>query len=128
MLAADRRDLDAAEHARQFFDAGIPVESHDAASDLPAVDALDHLPLPVGASSHLRQMRNAQHLPLAAEFIEQAPDDLGNRAADTDIDLVENQRWNARRLAGHHLDGQADARQFAAGSDFRQRARFAARQ
>ena len=47
-------------------------------------------------------------LPALAQPPQQLPDDLGGRAADADIDLVEHQGRNARGLRRDDLDRQAD--------------------
>jgi hypothetical protein len=85
---------------------------------------LADLPLPVGACGHLRQVRHAEDLSFGTQFAQQTADHFGDAAANTDIDLVEDQRRDACRLTGHHLDGEADAREFAARSHLGQRPRF----
>ena len=46
---------------------------------------------------------------LSAELTQQAADDLGDAAADANIDLVKNQGRNHRQADGRNLDRQADA-------------------
>ncbi|MNH02019.1 hypothetical protein D3C79_612470 [compost metagenome] len=69
---------------------------------------------------HLRQVGHGQYLAALAQPAQQLADDLGGRATDADVHLVEHQRRDARGLRGDHLDGQADARQLAARCHFGQ--------
>ena len=113
MLPGDCRDFDTAQHPRQFLDSSRLVKLYNPTSNHTVLRALAHLPLPICTRCHLRQMRHAQNLPLCAQFAQQSAHDLGDTATDTHINLVENQRRNARCLAGHDLNRQADTRQFA---------------
>jgi hypothetical protein len=84
----------------------------------------------VGAGRDLRQVRDRQHLAVAAELLHQAADGLGDGAADAGIDLVEDQRRRRGRrrswLGAVDGDGQRDARQLAARSHLAERPRRAA--
>ena len=98
-------------------DVAFDVElGYPAKSQIPALRQA----LVAAARGDLRQVSDAQHLTTVAEFGEQTADDLGNAPADADIYLVENQRRNTRFLSRHHLDRQADTRQFATRCHLRQ--------
>ena len=62
-------------------------------------------------------MRHAQHLRALAQVAQLPTDDLGHRAADAGIDLVEHHAQRRGLGRRRHLHGEADARQFAAGGD-----------
>ena len=66
----------------------------------------------VGAGRHLRQVRDGQHLAVAAELLHQPADRVGHRAADAGVDLVEDQRRRAglRRVALAVVTAIASAR------------------
>jgi hypothetical protein len=66
-------------------------------------------------------VRDGQHLAVAAQLLHEAADGLGHGAADTCIDLVEDQRLRRSQLAGGDRDGQRDARQLAARGDLADR-------
>ena len=82
----------------------------------------------IGAGRDLRQMRHCQYLSLEAQPLHQPADGFCDCAADAGIDLVEDQRADARVFAmtGGHRDRERDARQLAAGGDARERTRRAA--
>ena len=81
----------------------------------------------VALRGDLRQVGHAQHLALLAERAQLLPDDVGDRAADAGIDLVEHHRRHRVHAQRGDLDRQRDARQLAAGSDLAQRRAAAAR-
>ncbi|MNH36961.1 hypothetical protein D3C79_978080 [compost metagenome] len=58
---------------------------------------------------HLWQVGHGQYLAAFAQASQQLTDDLCRRAADPDIDFVEDQRRDARGLRGDDLDRQADS-------------------
>jgi hypothetical protein len=66
---------------------------------------------------------DGQHLAVAPELLHQPADGLGHRAADTGIDLVEDQRLRRSQLAGGDGDRQRDARQLTARSHLAHRPR-----
>ena len=74
----------------------------------------------VGASlrGHLGLVGYTKNLSLVAQFAQQATDDFGRAATNTDIDLVKYQGGNAGSAGGNHLNSQADARQFTTGGHF----------
>ncbi|EFK97707.1 hypothetical protein LDC_0237, partial [sediment metagenome] len=72
--------------------------------------------MPVGLRGYLWQMGDAKHLAALAQLAQHAADDFRDATADADIDFVKNQRTCGIGLAGDHLQGQPDARQFAARS------------
>ena len=113
MLTSDRRNVDAAEHAGDFLDPCISLESGDLAANLPCTARLADLPLPVGACGNLWQVRHTEDLSFASQLAQQTADHFGNPTTDSDVDLVEDQGRYACCLTGHHLDGEADTREFA---------------
>ncbi len=64
---------------------------------------------------HLWQMGHTQYLAVAAQGAQELAHHFRGTTSDADIDLVEHQGGGGGGLGDHHLDGQADARQFAAG-------------
>ncbi|MNF14792.1 hypothetical protein D3C80_2171410 [compost metagenome] len=56
----------------------------------------------------LRQVGDGQHLAALTEAAQQLADDLGRRATDAHVNLVEHQCRDARGLRGNDLDRQAD--------------------
>ena len=78
------------------------------------------------AGGHLRQVGNGEHLVLPPQRAQGAADGFGHAAADAAVYFVKNQGGNLGVLAGSYLQSQADAGQFAAGSDFVQRPQGAA--
>jgi len=91
------------------------------------VAALRHPEVSVGKRRDLRQMGHAHHLPAARKRLQQPPDRRCDRSADAGVHLVENQRGDARRLAGDDRQGKRDAGQFASRGDAGQRTRCDAR-
>jgi len=81
----------------------------------------------MGPGGHLRQVRHAEHLAALAEAAQLAADDLGHAAADAAVHLVEDEAGNGARLRGHHLEGEGDTGELAAGGDPRQGAHRLAR-
>ena len=87
---------------------------------LPSVSFVDaHMRMSLARD--LRQVRDAQHLRALAERAQLATDDFRDAAADAGVDFVEHQAGQRVGLRRGDLDREADARQFAAGSDFRER-------
>ena len=71
----------------------------------------------VRQAGNLRQMSDAQDLPVRAQFLQASSDHFGNAAADTAVDLIEDHARNRAAVAGNYLDGEAHARQLATGGD-----------
>ena len=109
----------AAEHACNLIDALRIRESVDPRLGGFPVGGFDNPKLLVCLRGNLRQMSDAQDLPLFAESSQQLANNLGGSAADADIDLVKDQRWDLRTIGRRNLNRQADPRQFSARSDVR---------
>ena len=73
---------------------------------------LRHEHVRVGERRDLREVRHAEHLVMAAQGRERAPDRGARLAADPGVDLVEHER--RRRLGQHDAQRQHRARQLAA--------------
>src|SRR5438093_2180624 len=71
-------------------------------------------------------MGDAEDLPRPAELRELAADGFGHGAADSGVDLVEDQRRAALLCGGQGLEGEHDPRQLAARGDPGERARLLA--
>ena len=107
-------DFAAAKHAREFLEPIRCAELREVAADRMRASLLRNAIVRVGARRDLRQMRDAQDLPLGAELPEQTPDRRGDGAADPGIDLVKNQRRYRADLGEHCLDCQTEPRQLTA--------------
>ncbi len=81
--------------------------------------------VPVGGD--LGQVRDAQHLELPSQGLQAASDDVGHRAADAGVDLVEDQCLTRRVRGGQRLQGQHEPRQFAPRGDPGQRSQVLSR-
>jgi heat-inducible transcriptional repressor len=123
MAAGGGGDVDAAEHAGDFFQAIAAAQALDAALAVAADDLLAGPVVVVTLRSDLGEVGHAQHLALFTEGTQLLPDDFGHRAADPAVDLVEHHRRHGIEAERRHLDRQADPRQFAAGGDLAQRPR-----
>ena len=75
-----------------------------------------------GGRGDLRQMRDAEHLPLLRDLPHLLAHRIGGLAADVRIHLVEHQHGDLVLGREHGLERQHDARQFAEGGDGAQRA------
>jgi hypothetical protein len=62
------RDFMSAEHSCQLFDSAGCIETRELGRDAFRIAALGHPVMAIGASRHLRQMRDAQNLPPRAEL------------------------------------------------------------
>ncbi len=67
----------------------------------------------MGTGSDLGQVGDGQHLAVLSQLAQQATDRVGHRTTDAGIHFVEDQGRCLPQLAGHHRDGQGDAREFA---------------
>ena len=68
----------------------------------------------------LRQVGDAQHLALAGQCAQLPANDVGDRAADTGIDFVEDHGGHGIQSQRSHFDGQRNTREFAARSHLAQ--------
>ena len=71
----------------------------------------------------LRRVGDGEHLRARGEPRQALADRVGDGAADAGVDLVEHQGRRGAALGERDFDRQQEARQFAAGGDFHQRAR-----
>ena len=108
MIAARGRDLDPAQHARQFFHGLILAERGKCRASSLAVRQLADADVVMPLAGHLGQVGHAQHLPLVAQLPQSPAHDFGDAAADAGIDLVEDEAGNARAAGGDDLNGQGD--------------------
>ena len=67
-----------------------------------------------------------EDLAVAGQSLQTFADGMSGRPADAAVDLVEDQAPLRVDAGKHHLDGEQEARQFAAGSDAPDRSRRAA--
>ena len=72
----------------------------------------------VTARRHLWAVRDHQNLPVLRQPMQSCTDRLGYRATDTGINLVKYQRAAMPFCRQRHFQGQHEARQFTARSDF----------
>ena len=107
-------DFRARDHPRELlfpFTGAQPGHAGDRASALQCL--LD--PIVRGAVRRdLREVCDAQHLALPRQFPQARPDDIGHRAADAGVDLVENERLAGRvggrqRFERQHQPGELAA-------------------
>src|SRR3954469_11447459 len=118
-----RGALRATEHSCELGDPCRTIELGD--FDLHAGAA--YRPLIVPAGSDLREMGDAKDLALLAELAHRLANRFGDRAADADVDLVEDERADRRAAGGDELDCEADARELAARGDLGEGAQREAR-
>ena len=118
MFAGGGGDFFTAEHAGDFFDAFGFAEGADAGAGGFLVGVFADLQVLMGLGGDLGQVGDAQDLVVAAEGLELLADGFGDGAADTAVDFVEDQGRDVCVAGGDHLDGEADAGQFATGGGF----------
>ena len=107
--------LQAGQHPGQLALALGVVEDGQPRRGDRAVAGLVHDDVAVGERRHLRQVRHDQHLRVAGQ-LGQPPADLdGGLAADSGVDLVEDEDRHRAGLGERDLDGQHDPRELAAG-------------
>ena len=113
----------AAEHACNFADACVVIERGYASLRLFAVAVFFDAVVRVGVGGDLWQVGDAQHLPALPEGVQQAANGVGDFAADAGVDFVEDDGRRRGRgfVQAGDFDGEADAREFAAGGDFGER-------
>ena len=75
----------------------------------------------VRVGGDLRQVGDAQHLPALPQGVQQAADGVGDFTTDAAVDFVEDDGRGWGFVEAGDFDGKADAREFAAGGNFRQR-------
>ena len=113
----------AAEHPRDFGDARFVVQRGNAGLGGVVVAVFFDAVVRVGVGGDLWQVGDAQYLPVLAEGVQQAANGVGDFAADAGVDFVEDdgRRWRRGFVEAGDFDGEADAREFAAGGDFGER-------
>ena len=79
------------------------------------------------AGGHLRRMGYGEHLSARSKTGEALSHGVGDCAADSGVDLVENQGWRRSTLGEPHFDRQQKTRELPARSDFHQRSEPRAR-
>ena len=114
---------------RKANEGGTTLASGSKAAEQAALKLKSGAAQLAGAGRHLRQVRDSQHLALAAQLLHQAAHGLGHGTADTGIDLVEDQRAGCGvatlQLAGGDGNGERNARQLTARRHLGQRPRRA---
>ena len=109
--------LRAADEAGDFLRAARFVEgAHGGAGALPHL-RLFHHEMTVGKGGDLRQMGDAQHLPLAGDHRHLLAHGLRHAAGDAGVDLVKDHRADAVFVGGDGLERQHHAGNLAAGGD-----------
>ena len=113
----------AAEHPRDFGDARLVVQRGHAGLGGVVVAVFFDAVVRVGVGGDLWQVGDAQHLPALPEGVQQAADGIGDFATDAGVDFVEDDGRRRGRgfVQAGDFDGEADAREFAAGGDFGER-------
>ena len=118
--------FDAAEHARQFFDALVHRELGDRGARGLAVGELRDAQVMMSLAATCGRCVTQSTWPANPSALQFAADDFGDRAADARIDFVEHHAARVLRGAGH-LHGERQARQFATGGDLGERPQRLAR-
>jgi hypothetical protein len=91
VFARGGRNLEAAEHTRNFFDAlGTRQRGNTRHSTAIRRSILANLKMLRALAGHLGQVGDAEYLPILPELAQQAPDHLGDRAPDTAIHLIKD--------------------------------------
>ena len=108
MREARARAALAPEHAGDFRNAGLARERRHLARGLAADAALGNDEMMVAAGRDLRQVRDGEHLHVAAEALHQAADGIGHGAANAGIDLVEDQRAQCGRCGARRRRGRGE--------------------
>src|SRR5690348_17436564 len=121
MSARGLGDPEAAQHARDLLDARIAVERLHARQRAARPGRLRHLELLARVNRDLREVRDAEHLVVPPQGLQELAHDLRDAAADARIHLVEDERRHRRLAREEHLDRERDARELAAGGDLRER-------
>ena len=112
----------AAQHAGQFGDALFRGQEGDLGDGASRLHLLGGDVVRGGGRGDLRQVRDAEHLPLLRDLLHLLADGIGGLAADIGIHLVEHQHGDLVLGREHGLERQHHARQFARGRDGAQRA------
>src|SRR5262245_23903306 len=94
----------AGEHSRELLDATAEVERLDVGAHRSIVAALGDAEVRVGEGRDLRQMRNAEHLTVLAERLQQLADGRCYGSADPRVDFVEDERGHCGDFARDDLD------------------------
>src|SRR5690348_12137216 len=108
MRARLRRDLAPPQHPRQLVDAIRMSQRGQRARGPFTVARFRNLEMMIGVRRHLRQMRDAQHLPARAQRLQHAPDRGGDGTADAGVDFVEHERRHVAHVAGGDLYRQRE--------------------
>ena len=120
MLARLAAHLDAAEHPGELLDAIFGRELRDRGARGAAVGELRDPQVMMRLTRDLRQMRHAEYLSTPAEGAELPAHDLGDRAADAGVHLVEYHA--ARRLRrARYLHRERQPRELASRGDLGER-------
>src|SRR5712691_816129 len=117
----------AANHTRDFFDSPVFVEPTDACHRAAPTHGFFNRELRRSARRDLWQVRDAQDLEPLPQRLQSRTDDVSDAAADTGIDLVEDQRLAWRVFGRQRLQRQHNPRELATGDDARQRPEILAR-
>ena len=116
------RHLRARQHARDLLLAGRCVEPGDLRGDATALvaRAFRDVEMVARAGRDLRRMGHRQHLHVISKSRQTLADRIRDRAADARVDLVEHEGRRRPAIRQRHLEGQHEAREFTARSDFHQ--------
>ncbi len=117
----------AAEHAGDFFDAGLVRHFHEIGDGAVGGEAFADDVLRGGGGGDLREVRDAEHLMAFAKGTHFRGDGVGDFAADVGVDFIEHEQRNSVLRGERGFDGEHDAGDFAAGGDGFERLRGFAR-
>ena len=93
----------AAEHAADLFYPRFGVEFAALGKRAPLLRVFFDPEVAVGPRRHLREVRNAEDLPVAPEIVQLLPHAVRGLAADVHIDLVEDDHRNRVRIGQNRL-------------------------
>ena len=108
MFARACRDLRAAEHPGDFLDTTRVIEHLNLGARRAFHDTLRHAQLMVGLASHLRQVRDTEHLSVGGERSQLAPHHFRHRAADPCVHFVEDEAGQVSGFDRSDLQCEAD--------------------
>src|SRR5690606_9650419 len=121
--SADGRFALRAQHGGQLADAAAPLQTRHVGRRAALIYRLAYVKVGIAIAGQLRQVGDDHDLVigLGRQPPQLAADDIADAAADALIDFVKDQRRGAVNLGQRRLQGQHQARRFAATGDSRHR-------
>ncbi len=113
----------AAEHASQLSHATLFIQASDFRNGAAALDLFGGQKMRASRSGDLRQVGNAEDLPLLSDLAHFLRDGIGRFSTHIGIHLVEHQDRNPVFRSEHSFESEHDASQFTGGGDRAERAR-----